>query len=492
MQTLQISQAIFQDATHTDETNLANILAMKPDYSPLIVQAMSDKNIMNGEGLLLDLTANRGALEVGSDTHIWRVQGRTTSPQPITGTASPAVNTGQGGQPFTVPFPTRYFSEGDVCRFADDSHARVEGDPIPTGNSWLYTFKIVSSDRGAFVQPLALEPGREVAFIYSAFEEASIGGAFKRGTFLQYQNGLTTIRTSATVTGSAKNTSNGIFEIKVPTGGGGSKSIWWYEYQMGHNKYHLRQTELSLLLGRYNRDSSGQISLVSSRNGNPIKTGSGLFEQMAQANIVRTNKFTYGLLRAVVNQINTQQRWAMGQNKKLLMITGTGGYEVFQLAMKDYFSSIGSGLVTCDHFIKALDGRNLSLGGEFRTFIGPDGTEMTIVKHPLLDDPSYFPRRVGNLGYTDYSYKMFIIDTGLYGGVPNLQLMTRGVPGENRRSIVWQTGGSTLPGPGNPALTGNSVRSHSGDFGSVHYLSEVSLKLNNPLACYLIDATPDA
>lgn len=494
----------YRDGTFTDSNDLANVLGKQPETLDFIVHAFGNSYANKatggtGYGLMQYLTQGAGAVgragrdyqEVGNEQIKWFLQGNYGKPVAIAGTAFPQVDSflGRGFTEFTVPLEDSYYSLGDVVRFPGDIKARIQAAPVKSGDVYNYTMKIIGSDPSIGIAAADITPGTLLGLAFNAFEEGSHGGSMKESTPMGLTNQMTTMRASMGMTGSAKTDEVVVLKIKGKMDGKDvNKSLWMPE------KYHqmlvqwTKTVEGLIWDGVYNRLPDGSVPIEGS-NGRPVIIGDGLKAQISASNEIVTSKLSTDMLQHMLIDVADQ---SAAENQKRVLITGHGGAKAFH----DALTAASQNLTIVDsNFISKLTGNKLSFGSQFTTYRGFYGTEVTVMIHPMFNDKTCFPEVVGPYGYTRESYNMYFLDMSDYGGRPNINMLFKGAGGESRRFKQWYTGGSTTPqGESESGMPGsqitNKLRSHDGDYFSLHFLSEMMVQVRNPLTCGTIKLVP--
>jgi hypothetical protein len=123
-------------------------------------------------------------------------------------------------------------------------------------------------------------------------------------------------------------------------------------------------------------------------------------------------------------------------------------------------------------------GQNLGFGGQYRTFLGPQGVKWNVMHMPEYDDPIDNRLEDPDGGFTE-NYRMTIMNIGTTNGQPNIQKV---VPA-GRVDQKGYTVGLTSPyGPNH-----GGMMSHPMDGYGVYYASTEAVMMPNPLtACELL------
>jgi hypothetical protein len=492
----------YKDGTHVDSKMLSNALLTEPHVYHTLVYAFANEKVGtfgDGYGVLQYLTQGSGAIaEIGIDYEgignseiKWPLMGRLGRPIPIGGAAEPIISgaVGRNFSEFIVPLTEKYFGVGDVCRFPNGSQARVQEEPYRSGNNWCYKFVIIGNEPNESIPSSELVVGAEISQLYNAFEEKSHGGNTKFTTPMWYRNQMTTVRKSFEITGDAN---TDVVVLKF-TRDGKAGYLWMFEYYYQFMKQWFHEVENMLWWGKYNRLADGTIP-INGASGKPVIMGAGIEEQVSQANHIVSSRLEEDMLYNMLVEIGRSKG---GEAVQRTLITGNGGTREFHDAMK----RAGLEFTTVDtNFVHKKTGNQLAFGAQYTTYKGFGGSSFTLIQHPAFDDPNVDASRVGPWGYSRTSYKMFFIDFGMYNGKPNLQIIPKASPNDNRMMKQWVTGGSFLPGSNGEGtnvkdlsakqLQGLPMRSHDGDYASVHCLSQLMIKICNPLSCGLIEINP--
>ena len=93
------------------------------------------------------------------------------------GDGTPSGYPGKNQAVVTVFLDTNWFSPKDVLELDDlRTQVSVVDDNIPrevTGGAWAYNVKLVTKDRAEHIQPALPMAGKEVGFLYTAFDPLS-------------------------------------------------------------------------------------------------------------------------------------------------------------------------------------------------------------------------------------------------------------------------------------------------------------------------------
>lgn len=460
----------------TDQNTLANALMTEPEtMGRTLAYIFGDKYAIQYLTQGTGRVANKYTL-IGNDQFRWPLMGMLTKPIAITGAVSPASNIGLNYTTFTIPMAEKYFAVGDVLATTTRELIRVQEEPYQDGADWIYTCAPIASTSTYTVPAADLAVGQELSIEFTAFEEYSEGGDSKEAFPMWFTNQLTISRKSMSMSGSA---ATDVMVLKGKTG----KELWMYEKQYQVMLQWMEETERLRWYGKYNRDSNGIIHLPG-KNTRPVKTGAGIFEQIANSNRRTYSQGTEALFRGFI--LDLMENSKDSENKKFIAFTGIGGMEEFHSAMKD---AIAASTLVDSHYVSG-DGQNLTLGGQFVTYKGLIGTELTVVHLPLFDDRVKNRELHPKTGRPLESYKFVILDFSMVGGESNISMIAKGADGIDRSFVSWVTAGSQTPAgeaQGGEFSVNKVLRSNALDGWSCHFLSETGIKICNPLSCGVLE-----
>lgn len=455
----------------TDENKLSNAFLTEPEMVSNTLSFIFGTNYGNP---LTMLTGGLGRTRtVNSREYKWRLMGELERPVTI------VRNLGDGGatpglynQPFRVVLADKDFVSGEVLALDDREYlVIVVGDPTQDGDGFVYNLRLLSPDPQKFVPPALLDPGHEVSKDFSAFEEGgSRSGITTYATPFEMANYLNIQRKTYEITGSA---STNVLAIQMKDPNSGKTSTMWSDVQewQAYAQWY-REGERSYIYSEYNAAPNGTVALKGD-NGRPVYTGAGLRQQISPANKRYFTTLTESIIRDFLmdlsyNVIDKGQR-------KFVALCGEGFMDLFDRAMKE---SIGlRNFVVQDTKFITGSGQELSLGGQFTSYKGLNGTEITLMHMPLYDDPVINRKKHPITGRPLESYRATFIDFGMYDGESNIQKVARA----GRDQVVWTTAGSV--DPSGHSKSKSNVRSNTTDGYAVHMLSETGILLQNPMSC---------
>jgi hypothetical protein len=232
----------------------------------------------------------------------------------------------------------------------------------------------------------------------------------------------------------------------------------WYE-----------RIDYQTMYSKYNANPDGTVSLVGT-NGRPVYIGAGLLQQIAPANRRPYTTLTLNILDTFMSDLS-YNLLGMGQ-RKFVALTGEMGMAEFDRVLRDKAS--GYTLMDKSVFISG-SGQNLTLGGQFTTYKGLNGVEMTLRHFPAYDNPVHNRTLHPISGKPLESYRMTFVDIGMRDGQPNLVKVVR----KDREMVMWHVAGAVAPGQGHSKSI-STLRANAKDGYSVNFLSEQGVMLKDP------------
>jgi len=370
--------------------------------------------------------------------------------------ACAASNAGQGYTEFELVFPEKYFPRYYTIMTPNQYQIRIESDPKPFGSNWKYTCKYIGATSSSdYVPSSELQAG--IFFVkgwYNSAAWGSVGSSSTITSTAKIRGNISVLRKSMQLDGSVANRDLGKdVTVVLPDGNGGETKAFWsflqWQLDMGWNQ----EIEDHYLYGTSSRAADGSYPF-SDEEGNPLIIGNQLFAQVGVK-----DTFGYTLPANKLGQAirDTFANMKDSENKEITLITGYGGAEDFDLAMKN--SVLGSGFTTIGDrtFIKETGVANRYRStGFFTEYEHVDGY---VVKVKVSDIFNYGPitknaPKHPRSGLSLESHRMLFLDTSNYDGQPNLKgLYDKTIP--FTRDPIKGVG---TPPPGFPATSASSDR----------------------------------
>lgn len=456
-----------------DENMLSNALVTKPhEVSPVISYIFGRFD----QGNIIDFITNGmgKTMTIENRQYEWNVmiehdkavtiRDAKAGGAAITSTSTPGLN----GQTIQLWLEDKWFGPGAILAFDDREYqVRVVGDPYQDGMDWVYTVVMADGQKDSYVHPDYLAIGKQVSREGSAYEEYS-----EEADIVNYQtpfklrNHLTTMRLTYDITGDAYS-SVMIVAFRDPKTK--KQTLYWSVYQEWvAMRQWFERIDRQTMYSKFNANSDGTVSLRGT-NGRPVYIGAGLLQQIAPANRKTYTTLTLDLLDTFMFDLSYN---ILGQGeRKFLALTGEMGMKEFDRVLREK----ASGYTLIDTKFVSGGGQELELGGQFVTYRGLNGVEMTLKHFPIYDNPVYNRKLHPVSGKPLESYRMTFIDFGMRDGESNIVKVVR----KDREFVMWHVAGSVAPGSGH-AKSISTLRANAKDGYSVNFLSEQGIMLKDP------------
>lgn len=382
----------------------------------------------------------------------------------VVSTDVPGINQ----QPVSLWLEEKWFGPGAILEFDDkDFQVRVVSEPYQDGTEWVYTVVCADGQLASYVPPSLLAAGKQVSRTGSAYEEYS-----DEADIVNYQspfklrNHLTTMRMTYDITGDAYSS---VMVIAIRDPKTKKSTFYWSAYQewVALRQWYERVDRMTMY-SKFNAKADGSVSLVGT-NGRPVYIGAGLLEQIAPANRKPYTTLTLDLLDTFLSDLSYN---ILGQGeRKFMALTGEMGMREFDRVLRAKATAY---TLVDSHFVSG-SGQNLSLGGQFTTYQGLNGIEMTLKHFPIYDNPVFNRKLHPTSGKPLESYRMTFIDYGMRDGESNIRKVVR----KDREMVMWHVAGAVAPGVGH-AKSITTMRANAKDGYQVNFLSEQGIMLSDP------------
>jgi hypothetical protein len=440
----------------TNDTSLAKMLMLKPDQlSPVLTYLMGDES---QRFPLMYLSEGMKAMkEIEGDEYEYDVIGRLFKAIPLAETVSTA-NAGIGYSTFTIKFQEKLFPKDYTILTPNGYQLTVVGEPTQTNGLWSFPVKLVAKNSSQFLPASELTAGNLFSLGWAAVASfGSTGNESVSTAPYKVRGDITTLRKSYKWEGNVKYRST--VTVKLPTQGGGEKSLWWPFEEYQHNLSFRQECETNYWYSTSNRDASGIIN-ERDVNGNPIVRGSGILEQIM-------NKDTFGTLTVdKIHQTIRSTFYGMSDasNKVVTIFTGIGGRQEFDDAMKADLAARSYIKLTDAQFVTG-SGYSLALGGYFDMYQHVDGYKIIIKTASIFDNgpQALASPRHPKTGLPLESHRLVFVDTSTYNGENNLVMVTK-----KGRSMVRAVVKGMNEVSAN--LTGNDSIATDKDASSIHFM----------------------
>lgn len=453
----------------TQQNHLSQAFLTEPETMSTLITRLFGKN---GSNPIQYLTGGMGrSREIGNREYDWFLQGDDEKAISIIATFGDGGATpGLGKTTFRVKTAEKWFADQEVLVLDDRNYrVRVMEDPYFDGSGYVYTLRLTNTDVTAYVDPSLLQPGKQLSKEYTTVPELSTGGNTTFSTPFKMRNHLTTLRKSYTVTRSAA-TDVLVIQMKDPDSGK-TTTTWTKLAEWEAMAQWYREIERSLWYSTFSADATGITDMLGN-NGLPVYEGAGIREQIAPSNIREYTELTEKIIREFL--IDLSYNVTPESSRDFVAFTGEYGFAEFDRAMKD---SASEWTLVDSKFITG-SGQELALGGQFKTYMGLNGTKLTLKHLPIYDNTVSQRQLHYSSGRPLESYRFTILDFGTQGGESNIKKVYK----KDSEMIMWHTAGSVDP-YGNTSKSISTMRSNNLDGYSVHMLTECGIQIENPMAC---------
>lgn len=460
-----------------DENMLANALLTKPHIvSPVLSYIFGRFD----QGNIVDFITNGmgKTLTIENRQYEWNVMIEHDKAIPITAAqaAGSAVDTTSGStevpglnnEPVQLWLPEKWFGPGAILEFDNkDYQVRVVGEAYQDGDEFVYTVVMADGNPASYIDPTLLAMGKQVSRTGSAYEEHSDeADIVNYQTPFKLRNHLTTMRMTYDITGSAFSS---VMVIAIRDPKTKKSTFYWSAYQewVALRQWYERVDRMTMY-SKFNANADGTVNLQGT-NGRPVYIGAGLLQQIAPSNKTNYTTLTLDLLDTFLSDLSYN---ILGQGeRKFIALTGEMGMREFDRVLREK----ASGYNLIDTKFISGSGQDLTIGGQFTTYKGLNGIEMTLKHFPIYDNPVFNRQLHPVSGKPLESYRMTFIDFGMRDGEANLRKVVR----KDREFVMWHVAGSVAPGSGHAKSIG-TLRANAKDGYQVNFLSEQGIMLGDP------------
>lgn len=454
-----MSRYIFEqqwsDSGKLTDADFSKLYMSAPDkIGPALTFMMGKDNVELNPLTFMIEGKNKITEEIKSYEYEYDVVSSFTKTVPLAASISSGTP-GQGGTPFEIAFPERYFSR-DYSIFSPNKYElRIVEDPKMSGTNWVYKVELVTTDPSAYCPLAELTEG---TFFVKGFASVaawdSIGNDTNLPGLAKVRGNIGTIRKSFKWGGDVMNR-----DMTVDLSELGLGEMFWSYQQWLFEKEWQREVENYYWYATSTRKSDGSYPKDSS--GAPIYRGDGLLAQIGSKDTYG-NTLSYDKLQQVIRDTYTGMKDA--ENKKITLYTGFGGAEMFDKAVKAGALGTGFTQIAGDKFVEG-SGMNLKLTGYFASFQHRDGYVVDVKTVDLFDygDIAQNSPIHPITGLSLESHRMVFVDTSNYDGSPNIKGLSLKQSPFSRNAVL---GVGAVP-PGFPDTTARSSDKHA---SSIHYM----------------------
>jgi hypothetical protein len=456
-----------------DENMLANALLTKPHEVSTVLSYIFGRfdqgNIVDfltngmGKTMTIENRQYEWSVMIEHDKAV-AIRAAQQSGSAVASTDVPGLNQ----QPFQIWLAEKWFGPGAILEFDDkEFQVRVVGEPYPDGSDWVYTVVVADGQPESYIPPSLLAAGKQVSRTGSAYEEYSDeADIVNYQTPFKLRNHLTTMRMTYDITGDAYSS---VMVVAIRDPKTKKSTFYWSAYQewVALRQWYERVDRMTMY-SKFNADADGTVSVIGT-NGRPVYIGAGLLQQIAPANRKPYTTLTLDLLDTFLSDLSYN---ILGQGeRKFVALTGEMGMREFDRVLRAKASSY---TMVDSHFVSG-SGQELTLGGQFTTYKGLNGIEISLRHFPIYDNPVFNRKLHPNSGKPLESYRMTFIDYGMRDGESNLRKVVR----KDRELVMWHVAGAVAPGVGHSKSI-TTMRANAKDGYQVNFLSEQGVMLADP------------
>ncbi len=361
--------------------------------------------------------------EIDTEIFRWRLQGAEDKSARVVELLDDSNTTpGLNNTTFRAKLDLGYFSEPDVLFSEDNEYPlAVQGEGIPDGTGFIYTFKIQGDDPSAFLDPANLQPGKQFNKVWTsvASEANDKFGTQQYTASFMLESQVSAFAEKFSVTDKAWREEGRLaveFMYKDANGNDvkASRFLPMAEAKMWNNLYMGMEAQLTYGK-KQTQPGPGKYS---------IKTGPGLRQQLKDSWVEYYNgPLTVNFLQDYLLDIFFSREDET--NRKVTLMTGTLGSQNFHYAVQ----AVANGYLTVDtnwvnKIASPVETPHLAYGAQFTRYRGPEGVVIDLIKNPLYDS-TMFCKRMHPL-YPNKpidSARMTILDFGTAGGENNIQML---------------------------------------------------------------------
>jgi len=453
----------------TMQNHLSSVYATQPEVMDTLITRIFAQNTAPMQYLTSGMKRKK---ELGNREFQWYLKGDSERALTIVENLEAAGNTtvGKFRADFRISVQEDDLAKGDVIAFDDRSYrARVMEQPFFNGNGYELLLKMNTHDATSYVPLALLQPGRQVNKDYNTVGELSDqGGKTVYSHPFVLRNHMTTVRKDYSVTRSAA-TDVMVVKYTDPKNPSVSTDMWCRAAEWEFMYQWYRELETVAIYSTFSADSKG-VTYMYDNNSLPVYEGAGIREQIASSNQRNYTELTETILSDFLSELSYNT--VPEADRKFVAFTGEYGYREFHQALEN---KAGTWTLLKDNPFINGSGRGVSLGGQFTTYVGLNGIELTLAKMPIYDNNVLHRKMHYQSGKPLESYRFTILDFGMKGTDSNLTKVYK----KNSEMIMWHEAGSIDP-YGNPM---KGMASNGKDGFTGHALAEIGYRVTNPAAC---------
>lgn len=436
----------------TQDTHLSTFFLTEPDVASQVITRIYNRQ--NGyKNALSYLTGGMGKSKaINGIQYRWHVIGDSRKAIAITRAVFDAsTNVGQYATTFKIGVGEKWFTEGDVILFDSPNYqARVVSEPYFDGNDYILTLQLVTNDQTSYLPTSLVAVGKEISKEFNVVEHdhSRTSGDTHYAMPLQLENYMSTLRKKYSVTGAAHSR---VMVVKMQNPESGETTQTWVKYaEWEFWKQFMDEIEIMLMFGKSNVKSNGTTDMKGA-SGNTIYTGAGLEQQISPSNKRLYTTLTEQTIRTFMDDLS--YNGTEDGPREYVALCGRQFMNLFDQAMK----RSASNFTLVDSKFVAGSGQDLTLQGQFMTYVGLNGDKITLKEYKPYNDVVRNRLLNPQTGKPAESYKATFLNFKSYSkGEPNIQK----VYAQDREMVTTYIEG--MYGPYGPKKNGTSASSVDG------------------------------
>jgi len=469
-------------ANYTKENHLQYNAYVKPTEIGMdAVKFMATvKSLSRGITPLLDLTKGKGkTVKIKTSDWQWKLYGIPVRPAFVLEDYEPTnVTKGIHLTKFKIKLDCGFYVIGDVI--VPDGpkifQCRVQEDPIPDGNGFIYTLQLATDEKTLFLPQKFVQPGIKWRKLFSTYGEGRVGAGstmFNELPHFIMRSWLSHVAKKYRITGDAARNKLVITPMIYDKGNQSIKKggdMWTTWAEMIADQEWKMEEEYLLMYSRSTR------SIIDEQTGSKVNQGPGLQELLEEGNIEYYNKFSIRLVTDFLRGIFFNR---VGfENRDIYMLTGQVGIEMFSDSIK--YIANGNYSDTSQFFIEEVKGKNarsqggsLAFGNNYTRYNMQWGT-LNVVHFPQYDNTEIHTQINPDTGLPVESQRFTFLNLGLGDGLSgdNLSYMER----EGSETFGYMCGTHTPYGPN----SGQFPMSYPGDYFDIYRSKQMGIQLTDP------------
>ena len=410
----------------------------------------------------------------------WLLQGADEKNIPLLGAYKSDYSTaptkaGIARTPFFMEFGERLFEFSDVIvgEHTELYRLRVISDPVARGTSWMYEVQLITGDDNLFVPSTELEAGKRWSKEYSQVAQtlSKRGGGIMHTSPFRMRNWLSMIRKQYTVPGNMiRKGENKPLAFSWVDQDGKKITSWLGKLDWDFLTQFRRERARLLMYGDANKMPDGTFGNVD-ENGYEIRSGYGLYPQVAPSNIFGYNTFDLDHISEIALGLSVGK--LPEDQRRFVLSTGEYGAYQFHKAVEEK-AGWWTPNFTSDR-IKMANGK-MSYSGQFLKYVFVNGIEFEVMIDPMLDNPvrNKIQHPDGGLA-SSREYNLW--DFGTAGGEPNIQRIAL----KGDEEIYKYIPGMRDPFSPYNNLTKPGMAATSVDGYEVHKMCIAGVRVKNPM-----------